>query len=160
MSAQLALPAPEEVARLLRDLFSRPVNPKKGQPLPPSTKVCAGTYADDTGGLVGVCVCDLPISASIGAALALIPAAAAADAVKASKIPAEIYENLREVLNIMAGLFRGTHVRFCELLPLAAVLPPPVASIVARPLARLDLELSIAGYAGGRLSLLIAPPAK
>jgi hypothetical protein len=156
MPALDALPTPEAVARLLRDLFGKAVAPKKGAAMAPSTKVCAGTYVDDTGKLVGVCVCDLPLSASIGAALALIPPGAAADAVKTGKLPDEMLDNLREVLNILASLFGGTHVRFRELLPPSAALSAPVAAVLARPVGRLDIELTVAGYAGGRLSLLLA----
>lgn len=156
MSARLALPAPSAVARVLRDLFGKAVGPKKGAPMPASVQACTGTYVDDSGAVVAVCICDLALSASMGAALALIPVTVAADAASKGSFPDEIFDNLREVLNILAGIFEGTHVRLRDSSPPSTALPPAVGNVLIQPRMRLDLELTLAGYAGGRLSLLLA----
>ncbi len=150
------LPQPDAVARLLRDLFGRGVTPKKAAPPGPAVKVCGGAYEDDAGTLMSVCLCDLPLAASMGAALVLFPPGAAAEAVRLGKLTPEMFENLREVFNIMAGLFGGLHIRLREAWQVTDVVLAPVSALVARPRARLDLELAVAGYNGGRLSLLVA----
>ena len=130
------------------------MTPKKCAAMPSGTKMCTAIYVDDAGQLSCACVCDVGFSTSAGAALALIPAGAAAEAARTGKIPEEMFDNLREVLNIMASLFDGVHLRLRVVGPPATALAAPVAALVARPAARLDIELAVAGYAGGRLSLL------
>jgi hypothetical protein len=90
----------------------------------------------------------------MGAALALSPASVAADAVRKGQLPGELFDNLHEVLNVVANLFGGIHVRLQQVLPPSAALPASVAALVNRSSARLDLELAIAGYPGGRMSLV------
>jgi hypothetical protein len=156
MSTLLTLPGADAVARLLRDLFGKAVTPKKGAAMPSSTKMCVGAYMDDAGKLVAVGICDLPLGATMGAALALLAPGVAAEAARAGKLPEEMRDNLLEVLNVMATLFGGAHVRCRELLLPPAALPADVAAVVAKPGQRLDLDVTVAGYVGGKLCLATA----
>jgi hypothetical protein len=137
-------------------LLGKAVTQKKSTGVPTTAKTYTATYVDDTGKLVGLAICDVPLAACAGAALALIPAGAAAEATRAGQLPAEMFDNLREVLNVIASLFVGTHVRLREVMPPSAAVPTPVATLMARPGARLDLDLAVAGYSGGRLSFMLS----
>jgi len=149
------LPLPDAVARLLRDLLGKGVSAKKCGVLSPSAKLYAASYADDADKVVSVGVCDLPFAASAGAALALVPPGVAAEAVRAGLLPAELSENLREVLNVMASLFGATHVRLRDVVSASAAQTVITSVAGARATARLDIELAVAGYSGGKLSFLI-----
>jgi hypothetical protein len=150
-----SLPAPDAVARLLRDLFGKAVSPKRCGPAAAVAKMYVATYIDDRDALRGMCLCDVPLAATMGAALALIPPDAAAAAARAGKLPPEMLENFREVLNILHSQFGAVHVRFRDLVQPAEKLPPAFTTVVTKPSARLDLEIAVAGYAGGRLSFLL-----
>jgi hypothetical protein len=68
-------------------------------------------------------------------------------------------ENLQEVLNVMARLFQtAAHERASLQGVYVTPKSPPanVAPIMKSPQSRLDLEVSIAGYAPGRVSLLLS----
>ncbi len=155
MSESPALPEADAVARMLRDLFGKNVTQKTAVAMPAATKVYVATYIDPEDSVVAVCACDLPLGTSMGAALALIPAGAAAEALRAGKLPAEMLDNLREVLNIGAALFVGLRLRLREVLPPGDPLPAPVAALVSKPRLRRDLELAVPGYSGGRLFFAI-----
>ena len=149
------LPAPDAVARLLRDLLGKGVTAKKCGILSPSAKLYVATYADDADKIVSVGVCDLPFAASAGAALSLVPPGVAAEAVRAGLLPAELSENLREVLNVMASLFGATHVRLRDVVSASVAQTVITSGAGARATARLDVELAVAVYTGGKLSFLI-----
>ena len=151
-----SLPTPDAVARVLRDLFGKAVTPKKvPAPFAMSPKAFAATYLDDRDALVGICMCDLPLAATMGAALALVPPDAANTAAKAGKLPSEMLDNFREVLNILHRQFGAVHLRFKDLVQPGDKIPANVAAGTAKPASRLDLEIAVAGYSGGRLSFLL-----
>ncbi len=151
-----SLPTPDAVARVLRDLFGKGVTPKKvAVPLPMSPKAFAATYIDDRDALVGICLCDIPLAATMGAALALVPPDAANAAVKAGKLPGEMLDNFREVLNILHRQFGAVHVRFKDLVQPGDKIPANVTAGTTKPASRLDLEVAVVGYAVGRLSFLL-----
>lgn len=152
-----SLPTPDAVGRVLRDLFGKGVTPKKAPtPLAMTPKAYAATYLDDRDALVGICLCDLPLAATMGAALALVPPDGANAAVKAGKLPGEMLDNFREVLNILHRQFGAVHVRFKDLVQPGDKVPANVAMAAAKPASRLDLEIAIVGYSGGRLTFLLA----
>jgi hypothetical protein len=147
---------PDRVTRLLRDLFGKAVTTKKGVAITSSTKAFTATYIDDGGTPQCVCACDVPLAASMGSALALIPPGATVEAIRKGQLPEEMFENLREVLNIMASLFEGVHVRFRDALPPSVALPKDAIAISTRPRVRVDLDLTIASYPGGKVAFMVA----
>jgi hypothetical protein len=140
----------------LRDLLGKAVTPKKSAGALPLGKTWVGTYVDDSGKLAGLCLCDLGLASSMGAALALIPAGAAAETVRVGTLSGEMMDNLREVLNVMASLFGGPHVRFSALVAPPTAPPAEVAALAARPGSRLDLDVAVAGYLGGKVAFLVS----
>jgi hypothetical protein len=151
-----SLPAPDAVARVLRDLFGKGVTQKKAPAsFAMSPKAFAATYLDDRDALVGICLCDVPLAATIGSALALVPPDAANAAVKAGKLSGEMLDNFREVLNILHRQFGALHVRFKDLVQPGDKVPANISAGTAKPSSRLDLEIIVAGYPAGRLTFLL-----
>jgi hypothetical protein len=127
-------------------------------PLAVPTARGVATYVDASGKLAFVALTDMAFLAGVGAALAMIPPPVAAEAVKTGKPSPVLVENAFEVMNILSSLYndpegKGAHVKIRTLV----VVPPiaaDVAALLAKPLARLDLEMQLPGYANGKLTLL------
>ncbi|HEX4340474.1 MAG TPA: hypothetical protein VH062_31415 [Polyangiaceae bacterium] len=148
------LPDAQAVTNLLQDLLGKGVQSKKSTPPPGTSKLFVGTYVDDKDDIAAVCLCDLALAATTGAALVLIPAGAAAESTRAGRLPPEMLDNFREVLNVLASTFENLHVRFRAVTSPGEAVDKPIKSIMTKPSSRLDLEVAISGYAQGRLSLL------
>jgi hypothetical protein len=160
-TASLPMPLPESVQRMLADLLGKPVTAKKAAPggLSTAKPGVVAHYVYDSGVTGSLILCDLALSSYAGAALMLLPPAAAVEGVKAGKMNETIVENIREVLNICASLFiyeDKAHVRLRELYPLPGTTTPEVAKILTRPSARLELDVTITGYGAGKIALLTA----
>ena len=159
-TAASPLPVALEVRELLEGLLGRdvdavvgtkPVNPQE----PPGAIV--GVYVDDLLTLRAIILTDVALSAYVGAALALIPARTAGEAAEEGRLTPNLYDNTREVLNVAASLFNhegAPHVRLYEAYAPREVLPPDVAKYVLAYVRRLDMELEVAGYGKGLISVL------
>lgn len=157
----LVMPLAESVQKMLADLLGKPVTVKKATPglLSIAKPGVAAHYVYDNGTTGALILCDLPLSICAGAALMLLPPAAATDAVKAGKLNENIIENIREVLNICASLFiyeDRAHVRLREIHPLPGQTPPEVAKVITRPAGRMEVDVNVPGYGAGKMALLTA----
>ncbi|MFK8031501.1 MAG: hypothetical protein AB8G18_14790 [Gammaproteobacteria bacterium] len=77
-------------------------------------------YYDKEGELAGLCCCDLPMAAGLGAALSMIPPATAQDMVKEGTLTDMADSNLYEVMNMFSSLFmddNSAHLKLTEVLP-------------------------------------------
>lgn len=160
-TATLTLPTPDATGRLLTDLLGKGVTAKKVPAYTPGPKDCAAIaiYAADDKVPRAICACDAALSCSAGAALTMLPAAMAAQCARTGKIPENILENLKEILNIATQLFQSPtagHVKLQEVVIAPAKLAPEVAALLAKPAARLDLELTIQSYGPGKMALLVS----
>lgn len=154
----MPLPNADAVARNLRDLLGKPVTVKPGPALAAATVAFAAIYVDDTGATQAVGAVDLPFSAHSGAALAMIPAAVAAENVQRKKLEDSLRENLEEVVNILAGVLNvatGKHLKLAGVVVPSAVAPEAKA-IMSKPASRVDFDVTIPGYGAGKLSFLSA----
>ena len=147
------LPAPEALASTLRSLFGRAVTGKVLPALvaPVATSLTA-SYELDDGTVGGACILDVQLAASLGAALALMPPAVAAEAVRRGALDAALLENVHEVLNICTGLFEGgdaPHVRLGAVG--AGAVPPAVQAMLKVPRNTVCSEVAVQGYPAGRL---------
>jgi signal transduction histidine kinase len=97
--------------------------------------------------------CDLPMAAFCASALSLVPATAAEQAIASGQLNATLKENLAEICNVSAQLFRGAaqHVTFVELI----AEPDRVAQLLAGAGESLDLTVEVAGYGSGRAKLAV-----
>lgn len=155
------LPAPKEIRDLLGDLLGREVTVAPTSPFAPGPYAPAtvAVYVTDQLEVAGVIACDLKLSAAAGAAIGLVPPGGAADAAASGTLPANLAENLQEVLNVAAALFNtpgAPHLRLYTMHPAGQTLP---ADVVARALTlgrRVDLTVEVAGYGSGRLSIVLS----
>ena len=155
------LPPVKALRDLLMALLGRDVQVAPSDPWSPtvSDPGAVAVYVDDGALLRALICCDLSLSVALAASIALIPARTAAGCVQERRLTDDMAENLGEVLNILATLFNlsdGPHIRLS-----ASHVPgePPPADLSAHLRAcgtREDLTIEVAGYGGGRLSLVLA----
>ncbi|HCB04007.1 MAG TPA: hypothetical protein PLZ93_13685 [Nocardioides sp.] len=154
------LPAAKQIKDLFVDLLDREVTLATVSPLTPSARSprTVGVYVDDQYAVRAIVVCDLEFSARAGAALALVPSPTADHSIEARLLDQALAENLYEVLNVAASLFNvsgAAHVRLHQLHAAGAPIPAPLQSLMVALGRREDVELGIAGYGSGRLSIVL-----
>lgn len=154
-----ALPTAQAIAKLISSLVGKNVTAKPAaaamRQVPKGGAV--GVCVDDAHAVVALIVADVPLAAAAGAALAMIPAAAAQDAVRAGSLPPNIADNFREVANIMCSVLTASGGRGVRLADFAVGSVPPAAeAVLAGGGARLDLEVEVQGYGKGQLAIICA----
>ena len=160
MSGDTPLPTAVEARELLEGLLGRGVEVTLGaaavDPSAPGGAV-VGSYVDDRLRLRALVVMDLSLAAHSGAAIALIPAQTARTAVEGRLLTPGLLENAAEILNVAAALFHhdgAPHVRLDATYAPSDTLPADLSPWVLAYVRRLDLDVAIAGYDAGRLSIL------
>jgi hypothetical protein len=114
-------------------------------------------FVDDSLVVRAVGLCDLPFSAYAGAAIGLLPADVASEAVADKTVSPTIAENLYEILNIASALYNvddHPHMRLYQVHHIGEPAPPEVQALGGVLGQRIDLSVRIAGYGEGRLSLV------
>lgn len=162
MSAQpTPLPPALEVRELLEGLVGRDFNALTGaamvDPDAPGGAVVA-EYVSDQMKLAALVVADLPLAAAAGSAIALLPPAGVAESVEFGELSIPQFENFSEILNVMASLFNvegAPHLKLSSVHAPGSPLPNDVAPWVKAYVPRLDLEIEVAGYGEGTLSVLV-----
>lgn len=161
VTRQTPLPAALEVRELLEGLLGRDVEATVGAAAVDPNQhpgAVVGVYVDDNLKLSAVVVVDLALACHAGAAIALIPACTAADAVEQGAITPMLFDNTAEILNVASSLFNADgapHLRLYETYAPREALPADVATWVLAYVRRLDMELEVAGYGRGRASVLV-----
>ena len=160
MAVGLSFP---NVAPLLGSVLAKSitVKPSSAAVLPPNATAVVALYVDDQGSPAYFRAADLSLAANAGAALALYPPQAAADCVRTAKLAPDLLENVGEMLNICARLFDNTldqHVSLRSVYLGLKQMPPNEVALFnsVSPTSKSSFDVSIAGYGGGRLSLLVA----
>ena len=150
--------AARQVCDLLSGLVGREVS-ADGVVAAPKIDVAPAyiaTYVDETGKVIALCRCDIAGSASLGAALSMLPAGRVDDCIKASVLDEMVFENFWEVCNVLVRVFNSPHqpsltLKTINALPLAA---DSGVDLTATPANRVDIGLTVQGYREGLLSLL------
>ena len=122
-------------------------------------KPVVASYVDDGHRLRAVAVMDLALAARCGAAIALVPKGAADDSIENQLLAPNLFDNASEICNVMAatlGDALDVHLRLSMSYAPSDPLPPQVFNTATQVPAREDLELDIAGYGRGGLSLIVA----
>lgn len=150
----VTLPPALSVAKALGGILGKDVKATAQKaPTPLPLKECfVGRYDDGAGTLEALVVIDFALAASLGSALALIPAGVTKDAIKVKKLEGDMRDNAYEVANILANSFVGKRVRLIDFAE------PKAASEEALRFAAaagqtLRLEIAIPSYPGGILEL-------
>jgi translation elongation factor EF-Ts len=155
------VPIQEAVAEFVGALIGMGVAAGKVTPptLEPDGSHVIATYVDDLGRTAAVITADLPFAAATGAALAMIPAAAAAEAVKDGRLSETLLENYREVANMTTSLLNTPHTPHLKLVDVWPSdhpdLPAEVWEILAAPTKRREYAVTIDGYGSGHLGVAI-----
>jgi hypothetical protein len=162
MSDTSVIPGPLVVRSLFEDLLGRDVTVTAGEPLTVKdlpTAVVA-VFVDRGQQLYGVLGMDLKLAANAGAALGLLPAGAAEDAIDEKQLPASIAENVGELCNVLTSLLNregAPHVKLHQVVYPGNPLPSDVSAHLLALGRRLDLTIEVSRYGVGRLSLSLAP---
>ena len=162
-TAARALPKPPQIARMLSDLLGRAVEAEPGKPagdLTTKGPSLVVTYAPRGDGeqIAAVCISDIPNAASLAAALTMVPASRVEESVRAKKLDEVLLENFREVCNVMITLLNQDSLPAVSLRELHLVpptLPADLTGRIAKPSGRVDVEVAVDGYDGGKLTLLL-----
>jgi hypothetical protein len=159
MSAQkVSVLRPAEVGAVLRDLIGKPVQVKELKPvLTVEDFYVVAEYEREDGALGASASIDLPLAASLAAALTLVPAGVADASIKAKKLEEMLEENLAEVLNVGGRVFNAPESPRVILkrkgTPPCA---PPLKQFWVKAPTRYTLEVAVPGYKSGRIALCAA----
>lgn len=154
-----ALPPAKHVRDLLEDLLGKSVKVSPADPILAAEmhQSLVAVYVNDALKLAAVVGMSFPLTVYASAALGLIPPGGARDFVKDHEITPMLAENATEICNILGTVLNHEglpHIRlYGTYLPGGT---PPPADAAGRLLAlgrRLDLQIEIAGYGGGKFSL-------
>lgn len=151
------VPSPEAIAKTFTNLLGRQVTARKAAGPSAAKNQLVAVYATAASPAAVLCLVDLPLGCSLGAALSMIPAPVATQSAKSGAIAPNLLENLVEVMNVGAApLNAGSQVRLAlaEVIPPGKPLPPEAAALRAKPAGRVDLEISVAGYEAGGFAVL------
>lgn len=117
------------------------------------------TYIDTNGELAALSLADLSFAAISGAALGMIPAAAALEAAEAGELSETLFENYQEVANIMTSLLNtpnSPHMRLDQIWPSNnSEIPDTVWHAIANPSKRREFAVMVEGYGDGRIGVII-----
>jgi hypothetical protein len=116
-------------------------------------------YVDDRLAMQAVALFDIPFAAAAGAALAMLPVAVVDIATDSQALNDALAENVAEIMNVMTPLLAGPdspHVRLHKVYQPDARLPVDIAVLASTLGRRVDLELSVAGYGNGELSIVFS----
>lgn len=161
MQDKTVLPRTKLLRDMLMDMLGRDIHVSPSDPWAPTIRDpgTVAVYVDDAWRARAFISCSLTLSVALGASLALVPAKTAEASVTEGRLSEDLAENLNEVLNILSALFNlpeKPHLKlFATHLPGA---PPPI-DICAQLRAfgkREDLNIEVAGYGSGRLSVVLA----
>lgn len=154
------IPDRKDIKDLFEGLLGRDVSVEAGKPVDIGIpKPVIASYVDDTQRVRAVAVMGFGLAARAGAAIALVPAGAAEAAEEDRLMPDNLFDNASEICNVLAAPFgdaMGTHLRLATAYSPIEPVPAHLLSIAAQLAAREDVELEIAGYGKGELSLIVA----
>jgi hypothetical protein len=162
MSDTSVIPGALTVRNLFEDLLGRDVNAAPGDPLTADelpTAVIA-VFVDAQQQLYGVIGMQLSLAANAGAALGLLPAGAAEDAIDEKKLNPSMAENVGELCNVLTSLLNregSPHVKLRQVIYPGDPLPNDARAHLLALGRRLDLLIEVARYGKGKLSLSLAP---
>ncbi len=151
-----AIPTPQAFEKVLGELLDRAVNAK---PRAPGESLrypfIVAIYGTADQGARVISVCELGLACSIAAALSLMPVGVAREKTRLGSL-GDLIENFREVMNVISHYLSesGRRVALQTIFAPPDAAPPKVLKEALTGPNRLDLELSIRGYDGGRLSFI------
>jgi hypothetical protein len=155
------VPSSKVIRDLLEDLVGRDVEVKPGPPTMPTPRwnASVATYVSPDQRILAIVTMDLALSGWTAAALALLPPGGIQDAVKDGALREMHVEALYEVVNVLSVLFNqpgAPHAKLHRLYePGEKIMDPDVLAIANALGNREDLDVKVAGYGSGSISLVL-----
>ena len=149
-------PTTESLTSMLRMLYGDDLVAEE-KPADLGTPAVYAIYVDDDDTPRAGAECDLAFGAFSGASLTRIPKGGAEDAVDEGELPAPMYDNLREVMNILASLFMNdntVHVRLANVEKSRDALPGSAQTMLESATGT-TFEVEIPNYGRGLLRLVV-----
>lgn len=115
-----------------------------------------GVFVADSGEPVALCGADANLAATWGAALSMLPVAAAKEAAKTRELTGVMIDNLREIMNICTRLVMDAaspHLKLDQVYA-AKSLPAPAAALLGAALGKREFQIQLPKYGGGVLAFL------
>ena len=156
----MVLPPNMVVRETLQDLLGRDIELTPTDPWAPTLRDpgAVAVYVNDGFRPSALIACSLELAAAFSASIALVPAASVEESVAEGRLTKELEENLSEVLNVLVGFFNrqhAPHVKLHEVYPPGSPAPVEVARRLRMLGDRSDLTLTVHGYGGGQLSIVV-----
>lgn len=160
MPARFPVPIQEDLRDILVGLLSRGVAVDKVPPLAldEDDRGFVVELLEDDDEVGALCVFDDRFAVRAGAALVMVPPAAAEEDLAKAEL-AEHAEVAQEVVNVLSRLLNSPstpHLRLGARHPLPGELPAPVSSLLETPVFRRDFAVLVDGYGDGRFSILVS----
>ncbi len=135
------IPDPKPIKDLFESLLGRDVEiSPMSEPVVPTARraCCVGLYVDGNADVKALVAADLELSARAGAALGLVPKTGADTAIENRELPAALYDNFYEVMNIFSSLFNEgapeDHLKLSSVFQPGSVIPTGVFPLLWTPL--------------------------
>lgn len=152
------LPGADDLGGLLDGLLDRATTAhQQGAPVLPGRDVAVvASYVDADGAVRAVVLLDRPVSACLGAALALVPTQRVAEALGAPALPADLADGTREVLGVMSSLLTcgGAPLALTEVAVVPTAVDGRTVGFLRSRRRRSDLLVTVPGYGEGRVALV------
>ncbi|MCM2334973.1 MAG: hypothetical protein NDI82_13650 [Anaeromyxobacteraceae bacterium] len=152
------IPKPTELEKLLGALLMRPVKVARleGDSPPPAEPVASALFHTDEPVLQVLVRSDLPLAASLAAALSVVPAAAMKEAVASKRMDESLQDNFGEVMNVLSRFLSmgGRPFRLGPSTCPPAAPAPELAALVEASDERRVFNVEVPGYAAGRLEFV------
>jgi len=158
MTEQTPLPSRHAVRTLIEGLVGRDVVVRDADVLESRPSNLVAAYVTDKLQVALVIVVDIECAARLGGALGMLPRGGVDDAIKELDLSGLLRDNAYEVLNVLSAVFNvgeAPHVRLYEMYGPMGGVPSDVHALSQLFGSRMDLELSIAGYGEGHLSIVV-----
>lgn len=151
------LPTRHAVRTLIQGLVGRDVDLRDCDLIVARPSNLVAAYVTDKMQVSVIIVIDIECAAQLGGALGMLPKAGVDDAIKEIDLSGLLRDNCFEVLNVLSAVFNvgeAPHVRLYDLYgPLGGV-PSDVLALSQLVGSRMDLEIAVAGYGVGHLSII------
>lgn len=158
----ITIPDPKHIKDLFESLLGREVQISPlAEPVVPTARraCCVGLYVNAASDATALVCADLELSARAGAALGLVPKAGADTAIENRELPAALYDNFFEVMNIVSSLFNDgeaqDHLTLRSVFQPGSVIPTTAARMARGLGKRADFSLDVDGYGRGAIGVVI-----
>jgi len=151
------IPKPPELENLLGTLMGRPVKVSRmdGHPVA-AEPVITGTFTSDEPVLQVLARVELPLAASLAAALSVVPLEEVRDAVSSGQLGESLQDNFGEVMNILSRYLTmgGRPYRLGSQSYPPATPDPALAPLVDASDEKRTFLVEVSGYLAGKLELV------